>query len=66
VPAQTFKTVLAAFGHDRLLFGGDWPVSTPATDYLRWIDTVNEFAGAGSEADRTKLFQSNAERIYLV
>jgi len=30
--------VLAVFGEDRVLFGGDWPVSELATSYRRWVD----------------------------
>ena len=54
------------FGFDRALFGGDWPVATLATGYARWIHTVNAMVESASEADRLKLFQTNAERIYHV
>lgn len=59
-----FQVVLEAFGDDRLLFGGDWPVSTLATDYQRWVDTVVDWMADGTDAGRKKLFQSNAERFY--
>jgi len=59
-----FEVALAAFGFDRVLFGGDWPVCTLATEYQRWVDAVAVLTSEGSEADRKKLFQSNAERIY--
>jgi L-fuconolactonase len=54
------------FGFDRVLFGGDWPVATLATTYQRWIDTVLEFISFAPEVERTKLFQTNAERVYNV
>jgi len=54
------------FGFDRVLFGGDWPVATLATHYSRWIHTVHAMVESASEADRLKLFQTNAERIYHV
>jgi L-fuconolactonase len=57
---------LAVFGFDRILFGGDWPVATLATSYEGWIETVQEMVSFASDADRVKLFQTNAERIYRV
>jgi len=61
-----FDTVLEAFGFDRILFGGDWPVCTLATDYQRWIETVAGFVDEASPDERDKLFRSNAERIYRI
>jgi L-fuconolactonase len=68
-PAQLqphFEVAREAFGFDRLLFGGDWPVCTLATEYPRWVDTVAAATADANEADRKKLFQSNAERIYRI
>ena len=61
-----FQLVLRLFGFDRVLFGGDWPVATLATTYGRWVETVQEMVSSVSEADRLRLFQTNAERIYRV
>lgn len=61
-----FEQALACFGFDRILFGGDWPVSTLATGYERWMDTVQNFLSFAKDTDRTKAFKSNAERIYRV
>jgi L-fuconolactonase len=61
-----FDTVLEAFGFERVLFGGDWPVCTLATDYQRWLETVLNWTASASHADRNNLFQNNAERIYRV
>jgi L-fuconolactonase len=57
---------LDCFGFDRVLFGGDWPVVTLAAEYDRWLEVVRGAFSFASEADRTKLFQTNAERIYRV
>jgi len=54
------------FGFDRVMFGGDWPVSTLATSYERWLETVSAAAASASEAERRQLFQENAERFYRV
>src|SRR5690606_33950776 len=34
--------VVACFGFGRVMFGGDWPVSTQATDFPRWVATLDE------------------------
>jgi L-fuconolactonase len=61
-----FDVALGVFGPDRILFGGDWPVCNLATDYNRWIETVLQLSDSLTAADRKKLFQTNAERIYRI
>jgi L-fuconolactonase len=55
---------LAVFGPDRVLYGGDWPVSTLAIGYQQWIDTINWATPTLSDTDRHKLFVENARRVY--
>ncbi len=58
--------VIDCFGFGRTIFGGDWPVATLATDYPRWVRTVDD-ALAGSSADELhRLFVRNAEAFYRV
>lgn len=59
-----FDHALKCFGFDRVLFGGDWPVCTLATQYDHWVKMVLEWTASAAEAGRRKLFQSNAEKIY--
>jgi L-fuconolactonase len=61
-----FKRALDYFGFTRILFGSDWPVMTLATDWRRWLETVQELVSFASSSDQTKLFQTNAERVYRV
>lgn len=61
-----FETTLECFGLDRILFGSDWPVATLATSYERWLKTVRNYFSFARPAGQTKLFQTNAERIYRV
>ncbi len=56
--------VAECFGHDRLVFGSDWPVCTLGASLGRWIDTAHELTAGWAEADRTKLFSTNARRVY--
>ncbi len=59
-----FETVLEAFGHDRLLFGSDWPVCLLKTDYARWVKTVQTFLQPLSLDVQAAIFGNNASRIY--
>jgi L-fuconolactonase len=61
-----FERALECFGFNRILFGSDWPVATLATSYQRWLETVRNYFSFATEIDQTKLFQTNAERIYRV
>lgn len=56
--------LLATFGPGRLLFGGDWPVSTLATDYPRWVATVETLLAGLSEAEQRPIWSTNAARVY--
>lgn len=52
------------FGFDRVMFGGDWPVSELATGYRRWVNLVDAVVAAASAAEKRKLFRENAIRFY--
>ena len=58
--------VIACFGFDRVMFGGDWPVSTQATDYPRWVATVDEVMRGCSRDEQERFWVRNAERIFRV
>ena len=57
-------TVFTAFGHDRVCFGGDWPVCTLATTYRTWAETLWTYAAAWNHQQRRKLFHDNAITFY--
>jgi L-fuconolactonase len=52
------------FGYDRVMFGGDWPVSELATSYARWVALVDRVTATASAAERRKLFRDNAIAFY--
>ena len=58
--------VVECFGFRRLMFGGDWPVSTLATTYPRWIETVLWATQFCSGADRRRLMRENAAEFYAL
>ena len=56
--------VLGAFGEDRVLFGGDWPVCLMGSPYLRWVETLDALTTHLSEDAKRKLWAENARRFY--
>jgi L-fuconolactonase len=58
--------LLACFGPQRLLFGGDWPVAKLACGYLRWLELARSFTAHLPAADRTAIFEGNATRTYRI
>ncbi len=58
--------VIACFGYERVMFGGDWPVSTQATDYPRWVNTLDAALPGATPDQLRKLYVSNAESIYRI
>lgn len=60
------QVVREAFGADRLMFGGDWPVCEGATRWRVWFELLTEIVQDWSDQDRHALFVSNAKRIYRI
>ena len=56
--------VVQCFGFDRLMFGGDWPVSIQAIQYPEWVEIVLWSLPGASKSDLKKLFRENAVRFY--
>jgi predicted TIM-barrel fold metal-dependent hydrolase len=53
-----------AFGKDRIMFGGDWPVCTLAASYRQWVEALQSIVKTWSVEDQKKLFHDNAVRVY--
>ncbi len=58
--------VVDCFGFDRVMFGGDWPVSTQATDYPRWVTTLDDALRGCSDDELRRVYVRNAEKFYRV
>jgi L-fuconolactonase len=56
--------VFDVFGEDRVLFGGDWPVSLQSTSYRAWVDTVDALTRQLTLSAQQKFWSSNAKRVY--
>lgn len=59
-----FDHVVATFGWDRVVWGGDWPVCTLGGSLARWVETTAELTASASDEQRAKLYHLNAEHIY--
>ena len=55
---------IEAFGWDRVMFGGDWPVVTLAGSYKDWLTALREIIADKPEADQKKLLHDNAAKFY--
>lgn len=52
------------FGHDRVMFGGDWPVCTMTATFRQWVEALQQIVADWSEENQRKLFHDNAVRVY--
>jgi len=57
---------LEVFGHSRLMYGGDWPISTAAGGYDRVFSGVTEVLAGLSDAERDEVFSGTARRFYAI
>jgi L-fuconolactonase len=55
---------LDAFGASRVLFGGDWPVSTLAGSYAETTSVARSLTAGLSEQERADVFAGTAARAY--
>lgn len=53
-----------AFGWDRVMFGGDWPVVTLAASYREWLTALRQIIAKEPEANQKKLLHDNAAKFY--
>ena len=58
------NVALEAFGEERVLFGGDWPVVLLASPYRRWYETLEALTARLPLPARRKLWAENAQRFY--
>ncbi len=58
------SVAIEAFGFDRVMFGGDWPVSLLALSYRRWTDIVDAVLVGTSADEQKKFWHDNAVAFY--
>ena len=58
------EIALDAFGPDRLMYGGDWPMSLPAGGYLPTWQVLAELIGELSVTEQAAIWAGTARRTY--
>jgi L-fuconolactonase len=58
------EQVVACFGVDRIMYGGDWPVSELAGSYVQWVETLDWATSGMTKSEKRKLFRDNAIKAY--
>ncbi len=64
--APAVNHCLDAFGPDRVVFGGDWPVCLLGGEFGRWMAFLKQIISTRSAADQQKLWSQNAVRHYAL
>ncbi len=64
VIAPAVEAALQSFGADRLMFGGDWPMSLGRISYRSLLTEVREALAGLSRAEQDALLRGTAERVY--
>ncbi|WP_120520369.1 amidohydrolase family protein [Arthrobacter celericrescens] len=59
-----WEEALEAFGPERLMIGGDWPVCTLGAPYERTIGALLELLGELADAERQQVLEGTAARVY--
>lgn len=59
-----FDHCTEVFGADRLMYGSDWPASSPQTSYERWQRTVQGWANELSPTEAVALMGGTASAFY--
>ncbi len=62
--APVINHCLDAFGPDRVVFGGDWPVCLRSATFRQWVQILGQIIATRPAADRRKLWHDNAVRWY--
>lgn len=55
---------IEAFGFDRTIFAGDWPICLQATSLPRWVATLDNALTGASEKELRKFYRDNANDFY--
>lgn len=58
------EVALHAFGPSRIMFGGDWPVSTLAITYPAWVALVDALIADLSETEQRQIYCETARAFY--
>ena len=60
------RLILDAFGSDRVVFGGDWPVCLLGALLKRWVELLTQIIASRPAAEQEKLWSANALKHYAL
>lgn len=58
--------IVDCFGHDRVMYGSDWPVCTLAASAEKWINCVQSITASWPERARHDFYHDNAAKLYRI
>ncbi|MBM4068488.1 MAG: amidohydrolase [Planctomycetes bacterium] len=64
--APIINHTLRAFGSERVMFAGDWPVCTLRATFRQWVDALKTIVRERPAAEQRRLFHDNAVRFYAL
>jgi L-fuconolactonase len=64
--APVINPCLDAFGPDRVMFAGDWPVCTLKATFRQWVDALRAIVRERPMEQQRRLFHDNAVRFYAL
>lgn len=64
--APVVNHCLDAFGPDRVVFGGDWPVCLLGATYQQWVTMLRQIIAGRPAQQQSKLWSTNALRHYAL
>lgn len=64
--APVVNHCLDAFGPDRVVFGGDWPVCLLGATYQQWVTMLRQIIARRPAEQQRKLWSANALRHYAL
>lgn len=56
--------IVECFGHDRIVYGSDWPVCTLAAEGSKWVEFVQSLTADWSNDEEKRFYRDNAEEFY--
>ena len=62
--APNINDTINAFGDDRVMFAGDWPVCTLKATFSQWVNALRQIVKDRPVAFQKKLFHDNAAKFY--
>jgi L-fuconolactonase len=58
------RHILECFGHQRVMWGSDWPVLNAVSDYGRWLDLARALVQLHAPGHEREIFAANAVAFY--